>query len=142
MIEEQDNNKVQDESGNSTKPLLSSRLFKFRACLKNSKEIYEVMSFCKDFVKVYTDITEKGYTKLSIDNFEPLMQFTGLKDKKGVEICEGDILYFDDDCTTEKVYYENGCFGTMGRYNFISLMDTNMNISKIIGNVFQNPELL
>ena len=136
------------ENGNKSKPLLSSRLFKFRAWVRNELMV-NVISI--DFNNEYINWDDNQYDRCvppnkcyEIETFDDivLMQFTGLLDKNKVEIYEGDTLCFDDDFSTEKVYFENGCFGIMGRYNFISLMDTNLNIAKIIGNVFQNPELL
>lgn len=128
------------ENGNKSKPLLSSRLFKFRAW--DGKEMLKDIIPMNNYAITRVQGLENTTSYCYYVPVEEIMQFTGLKDRNDVEIYEGDILYFDDDCTMEKVYYENGCFGTMGRYNFISLMDTNMNIAKIIGNVFQNPELL
>ena len=144
----QNNVTVKDQDGNSTKPLLSSRLFKFRAWVRNELMV-NVLSI--DFNNEFITWDDNQYDRCvppnkcyEIETFFVivLMQITGLTDKNGKEIYVGDILYFEDDSTTEKVYFEDGCFGTMGRYNFISLMDTNLNIAKIIGNVFQNPELL
>ena len=130
----QTDNSVKPKVGNSTKPLLSSRLLKFRACLKNSSEIYEVMSFCKEYVKVYTDITEKGYTKLSIDNFEPLMQFTGIKDRNNVEIYEGDIVEMWG--TKQLVEWQN-----YDNYQGFDIETDDSDIV-ILGNIYENPELL
>lgn len=65
----------------------------------------------------------------------PVMQYTGLKDKNGVEIYEGDIL---------KIEYN----GATWNYNCDDMIQVNMKIDteifkcEIIGNIYQNPELL
>ena len=69
-----------------------------------------------------------------------LMQYTGLKDKDGKEIYEGDILQEDDiyDRPT-KQFYEvkyNATSTTFGIH--WSMQDS----YKIIGNIYENPELL
>lgn len=67
------------------------------------------------------------------------MQFTGLIDKNGKEIYEGDIV------TTPKgncaVTFELGCFYTItiSRYR---LGGWESNCIEIIGNIYENPELL
>lgn len=75
-----------------------------------------------------------------------LMQSTGLKDKNGVEIFEGDVLTSNvQPCKMVNpikdgygvVRFENGMFklGAISLVTFISKM-------KVIGNIYENPELL
>lgn len=73
-----------------------------------------------------------------------LMQFTGLKDKNGKEIYEGDIIEWIEEPTNKNTFHEicwlerEGCWGTR---DSIWLCNTNMNY-KVIGNIYENPELI
>ena len=71
-----------------------------------------------------------------------LMQYTGLKDKNGVEIYEGDILSFSP-FSNEVVFWEKS-YWALGKENGWSyplyLMDSTQ--WEIIGNIYQNTELL
>lgn len=81
-----------------------------------------------------------------------LMQYTGLKDKNGKEIYEGDVLKITDypfkECSqekdksnpfykTEKVIYDPPCFNLNGWLEF----DYDGEY-EVIGNIHENPELL
>ncbi len=80
----------------------------------------------------------------------PLMQYTGLKDKNGKEIYEGDIVEqwqrkfpFD----VEEYYSEKGAVeykAFLGRYVFGSraLEEDNLERAEVIGNIYENTELL
>lgn len=95
-----------------------------------------------------------------------ITQFTGLKDKNGKEIYEGDILCIEDENLdileladgnhTTEVIFKAGIFGVEilddGKYfnrDFFSLREIifadyeiSENTFEIIGNKFENPELL
>lgn len=86
----------------------------------------------------------------------PVRRFTGLKDKNGKEMYEKDVIRYS--ITREgqvisfnaEVKFKNGCF----IYDFnrdvvftnithnTGLLNTNLEFSEVIGNIYQNPELL
>mgnify|MGYP002716132199 CR=1 FL=1 len=120
--------------------------FKFRAWDKDHKYMENtdknlVVCFSDEGVEV-TDHTTFSHSCTSMENFE-LMQSTGLKDKNGTEIYEGDIVkniydeiyvvkWFDADFHLEEKY--NGGFDYLELYSGDN--------KKVIGNIYENPELL
>lgn len=84
----------------------------------------------------------------------PVMQFTGLKDAKGVEIYEGDIIKYTDKfkgvVNLYEVVYKESRFtfkgitytdGTKADKDFYTTT-IHREEQEVIGNVFENPELI
>lgn len=83
-----------------------------------------------------------------------LMQFTGLKDKNGKEIFEGDIImgFFSENedvpCLIEPIGTPEGsegylaiCASPRGKHSAYALVE-DTNDLKVIGNIYENKELL
>ena len=88
------------------------------------------------------------------ENYDyPLMQYTGLKDKNGVEIYEGDILRNATEklfgCLKFEIRWENrsGRFvldssQEHGWHGLDATTDDSNEYLEVIGNIYENPELL
>jgi uncharacterized phage protein (TIGR01671 family) len=76
-------------------------------------------------------------------NSKFLMQYTGLKDKNGKEIYEGDILRNKYGLTVE-VHYTEGyfCYGNSITPDMAIMTIQQSNDCEVIGNIYENPELL
>lgn len=86
-----------------------------------------------------------------------LMQYTGLKDKNGTEIYEGDVIYYNIDNGVGIEHYqgvvkwaEKNPFSFFkyiieyadGEFDQLSRAGTYNDCLEIIGNIYENPELL
>lgn len=116
------------------------REIKFRAWDKDSKEIISLFNI--DFEH---NIINKGSLWKSLYSVE-LMQYTWLKDKNGKEIYEGDILKWKDSLWRLFVYPVTWCDDKSGfildSENFSLWIYKKYKGFEIIGNVYENPELV
>lgn len=74
-----------------------------------------------------------------------LMQFTGLFDKNGKEIYEGDLLIFDERRAICSVEFKDGMFLAKTPFkNYWRIYNKTLHYKQpeIIGNIYENPELL
>lgn len=122
---------------------------KFRVWDKLDKEIYEVGEI--HWFRGEFDFIGDGITfKRDADEVE-LMQSTGLHDKNGKEIFEGDIVQFEDCYEVSDFLYINtgiiewcqGGFHVTNRDSVLmeDLLDGDSLDVTIIGNIYENPEL-
>ena len=120
---------------------------KFRAFLKDTKQIVDVEAiFFENGVAKVTDNTLYQFEDLV------LMQSTGLTDKNGVEIFEGDVVehldFNSNEISKSEVRILKGCFYLVisvdGFKYDVPMMDLidNECILEIKGNIYENPELL
>lgn len=95
----------------------------------------------KEFVKPHKFLVLNADGQLCNDDVE-ILQFTGLKDKNGVEIYEGDLLKMDD--LIIPVIFHDGSFQikTNDYQGSSHLMQDRARRFEVIGNMNQNPELL
>ena len=123
---------------------------KFRAWTEEGKVMYyDVYPFKDDTLLLSYD--EIAFDEVPASDFI-LMQSTGMFDKNGKEIFEGDIVKYKVGCNTytEEVAYDKnfGGFGVMDAYADIIFTfgelfeDIGISSLEVIGNIYENPELL
>ena len=124
------------------KGVVKMREFKFRAWDKKEKNmISHIKLFRLDTSneKPFLPLLEKFETDLTV------MQYTGLKDKNGVEIYEGDILQ-DGAVITYVHWLDCGWYETIIKspVHFLSetFSLTNSEDNIVIGNIHEHPHLL
>lgn len=115
---------------------------KFRAWDKELKFIQYNIGIAKLKYSPFA-VENIGWLVDPSDNKTALMQYTGLKDKNGREIYEGDILFCEAENYKGKVWFNRGGFMTdcegFGNH-FVA--ETNTEDLEIIGNIYENPDLL
>ena len=120
------------------------REIKFRAWDKEKKIMREVLGI---------DILHKEifFSNEDVDCYEhtdfkdiELMQYTGLKDKNGKEIYEGDIVKFLNGIFEVIWCNEKASFMLKNKEykEFLNFIYENNNGMEIVGNIYENPELL
>lgn len=119
-----------------------NREFEFRAWLTKYNKMVNIYSW--NIWQEYFICSE--YDSEFYLEETPIMQYTGLKDVWEKEIYEGDILYESFAETYYKVVFENGSFraefeGDFEEHSF-DLIDVVAQGCKIVGNIYENPELL
>lgn len=125
------------------------RDIKFRAWHKKYKKMFKIGQITLEKGIWDFEPDDREYIGMSIP-YQPsfiLMQYTGLKDKNGKEIYEGDIIQYED-ITKGLVRYSEKYAqyvlvntGSV-KDEFEPLGDYNMEVFEIIGNEFGNPDLL
>ncbi len=129
-----------------------NREIKFRAYDKKFK-VMKYSWLCNDYSKT-VDVLNLKISEWE-DSHVSVMQYTGLKDKNGKEIYEGDIFscHLDGKLHNIEIIFLHGCFGWKDptcKNKFVDMHTTMQVFStvnegreiEIIGNKFENPELL
>ena len=135
---------------------------KFRAWMKSLKWMCDVtnISFDSKFVDICQQGDTERYTEMSVEFDEiELMQSTGLKDKNGKEIFEGDIVKRDGVKRPEIVRFgewtDVDSLGYKEQYigfyfesehegqEWLHSVEPQFNhLYKVIGNIYENPQFL
>jgi len=115
------------------------RIIKFRAWYGKESRMLEW-----DDLQDGTEELER-YFNNKMSDVSPAMQHTGTKDKNGKDIYEGDVLYHPMQGKRE-VYYpfmeHVASFGLRNVENAMAGALSDSHIYEIIGNIYENPELL
>ena len=115
---------------------------KFKAWDKSNKKMVAVTMIL--FSTNEIDYEGNSGEPKSLEHFE-LLQFTGIKDRNGKEIYEGDVVeswtsesFGARDTTRDIVIFQNGSFGGKIKWRVPRPLSNQVKI----GNIYENPELL
>ena len=119
---------------------------KFRAWDKNKKTM-DMMPLGGEWLTEGTPVNET-IASFPNEDYSELMQYTGLKAKNGKEVYEGDIFWYDDNLGSMEVVWDiTGPDLVSRKYsekkeNYETRSILNVQSKKIIGNIYENPDLL
>lgn len=87
------------------------------------------------------------YGEIATHREAELMQYTGLKDRNGKEIYEGDLFKLENHWDTYQVSFKKGSYGIEGVsgspfISFERISREDYELSEVIGNIYENPELI
>ena len=92
------------------------------------------LSYYDGILMTYDECVEVGPSTVG--------QFAGLTDRNGVKIFEGDIVLHKGECGLVVYSYDYGMFEVDFDYCFASFIDISTSNCEVIGNIYDNPELL
>ena len=119
------------------------REIKFRGISKHlviRPGLFVVGYLCESNVISYMD---EDYNQIPVDP-ETIGQYTGLPDKNGKEVYEGDVVkyVFPDGSSYVGVVKWNEKYAAFLVGDSLWDMSTNLNYAEVIGNIHQHPELI
>ena len=100
---------------------------------------------CRIYWQPFEDATSNTY---HLVKSESISQFTGLKDKNGKEIYQGDICRFNSDKTSDVVFIDGEFQNRLSQWGLHTYMkcpytgEQKAPGIEVIGNIHKNPELL
>ncbi len=135
---------------------MEKREIKFEAWHKKNKRFIKQMELPDILIhidgKIYMSESASVYDDLEQTDEFILRQYTGLKDKEGKEIYEGDVVnvkrYGNKKWETGKVIWDNYFHSIKCKYSNTPKSGTygirweEVIDSEIIGNIYENPELI